>query len=109
MVIRISVGEEVKNLTYSLNAFAASSGIDASLLSIFIWLGSCETGFVSTVLFNTQFPYILYITFVSHDLLSAAVGLIVHIELGASIYNILSNNELHKHTPTVGERTVELG
>ncbi|CAH3195199.1 unnamed protein product, partial [Porites evermanni] len=29
-----------------------------------------------------------------------AVGLIVHIELGASIYNILSNNELHKHTPT---------
>lgn len=109
MVIRISVGEEVKNLTYSLNAFAASSGIDASLLSIFIWLGSCETGFVSTVRFNTQFPYILYITFVFHDLLSAAVGLIVHIELGASIYNILSNNELHKHTPTVGERTVELG
>lgn len=96
LVIRISVGEAVKNLTYSLN------GIDASLLSIFVWLGSCETGFVSTVRFNTQFPYILYITFVFHDLLSAAVGLIVHIKLGDSIYNFLSNNELHKHTPTVG-------
>lgn len=77
----------------------------ASLLSIFISLGSYETGFVGTVRFNTQFPYIRYVIFIFHDLLSPAVGLIVCIDLGASISNILSNKELYKHTPTFGERT----
>ena len=63
--------------------------------------------FFGTVRFNTYFLYILYIIFVFRDLLSVAVGPIVGIELGAFIYNILSNKELHKHAPkTVRKRTL---